>query len=167
MFAIGDMIIYNESGVCVVQDIAPLSMQGADKNKLYYYLAPYVGSGTYFAPVEGNAFMRPIISGDEALAFIDTIPEIIPAVCNDNRFNHVDAYYKELFRRHTNEALVSIIKGLFQRMAGRKTRSTRGEATMKHAKDILYSEFAAALDIEFEDVEGFIIKRLGCKTEET
>ena len=161
MYAIGEKIIYGENGVCTVEKIAPLEMSGANRGKLYYYLTPLVGSGTYFTPVDSNAFMRPVMSREAAEAFIDSIPGIAPAVCNDNRFNHVDAFYKELFKQHTCEALVSIVKGLHGRMAERKTKSSRAEATMKRAKDILHGELAIALEMDISEVEGYIARRIG------
>ncbi len=105
--------------------------------------------------------MRPVISRSEAEALIDSMPGIPPAICNDSRFNHVDAFYRELFKQHSNEALVSVIKGLRCRMAERKTRSSRAEATMKRAKDILHGELSVALDMEFAQVEGYIEERIG------
>lgn len=161
MFLIGEKIIYGENGVCTVEKIAPLQTSSASQDRLYYYLSPYIGSGTYFAPVESDAYMRPVMGREEALALIDSMPGIEPAICTDNRFNHVDAFYKELFRRHTSEALVSIIKGLRSRMAERKSKSSRAEATMKRAKDILYGELSVALEIELSEVEGYIAARLG------
>lgn len=161
MFAVGEKIIYGENGVCTVVKIAPLDMSGASQDKLYYHLAPYVGSGTYFAPVDSGAFMRPVMSREQAEALIDSIPGIEPAICSDNRFNHVDAFYKELFKKHSCEALVSIIKGLRERMNERKTKSSRAETTMKRAKDILHGELAVALEMEIADVEGYIIQRIG------
>ena len=161
MFNVGEKIIYGENGVCTVEKIAPLNMSGASKEKLYYYLTPMIGSGTYFAPVDTMAFMRPVMSREEAEALVDSIPGIPPAICNDSRFNHVDAFYRDLFKLHTNEALVSVIKGLRCRMAARKTRSSRAEATMKRAKDILHGELSVALEIEFGDVEDYIKERIG------
>jgi Transcriptional regulators, similar to M. xanthus CarD len=161
MFSIGDKIIYGESGVCTVEKIAPLDMAGADSTKLYYYLKPLIGSGTYFTPVDSGAFMRPVISREEADALISSIPEIEPAICSDSRFNHVDAYYKELFRLHTPEAMVSVIKGLAIRMAERKTKSTRAEATMKRAKEILHGELSVALCMELKEVELLVRERAG------
>lgn len=160
MFAVGEKIIYGENGVCTVVKIAPLDMSGASQDKLYYHLAPYVGSGTYFAPVDSGAFMRPVMSREQAEALIDSIPGIEPAICSDNRFNHVDAFYKELFKKHSCEALVSIIKGLRERMNERKTKSSRAETTMKRAKEILHGELAVALEMEIADVEGYIIQRI-------
>ena len=161
MFSVGDKIIYGENGVCTVESIGPLAMSGAPKDKLYYYLSPLIGSGTYFTPVDSSAFMRPVMSRDEAEALIDSMPGIQPAICTDNRFNHVDAFYKELFKQHSCEALVSIVKGLRSRISDRKTKSSRAEATMKRAKDILHGELSVALDIDVKDVEGYIASRLG------
>ena len=161
MFSVGDKIIYGENGVCTVEQVAPLAMSGAPKDKLYYHLIPLVGSGTYFTPVDSGAYMRPVMSREEAESLIDAMPGIEPAICNDNRFNHVDAFYKELFRLHSCEALVAILKGLRSRMAERKTRSTRAEATMRRAKDMLYGELSVALGIEMNAVEAYIQERVG------
>lgn len=163
MFEIGDKIIYGENGVCTVVKIAPLEMQGASADKLYYYLTPYVGSGIYFAPVDSGAYMRPVISRDEAESFILTIPDIEPAICRDSRFNHVEAFYKELFRQHTNEALVALIKGLKERIGEKKNKSSRAEATMKRAIDMLHGELSVALGIELGEVEQYIREKIGAE----
>lgn len=160
MYSVGDQIIYGENGVCTVIKIAPLEMDGAPEDKLYYYMTPYIGSGTFFSPVESGAFMRPVISSDEAEALIDLIPSIQPAVCNDSRFNHVDAFYKELFKQHTPEAMVAIIKGISLRMSERKTKSSRAETIMKRAKDILHGELSVALAMDVKQVEDYIAERI-------
>ena len=161
MFQVGEKIIYGENGVCTVESIGPLEISGAQKDRLYYNLRPLTGSGNYYTPVDSAAFMRPVMSRCEAEALIDAMPAIEPAVCNDTRFNHVDAFYKELFRQHSCEALVSIVKGLRQRMNERKTKSSRAEATMKRAKDMLHGELSVALEIDILDVEDYIRQRLG------
>ncbi|MBQ1236452.1 MAG: CarD family transcriptional regulator [Oscillospiraceae bacterium] len=159
MFSVGDKIIYGENGVCTVEKIAP--MDGGAADKLYYHLSPLIGTGTYFTPVDSNAFMRPVISREEAEALIASIDSIEPAICNDTRFNHVDAFYKELFKQHSCEALVAIVKGLKGRMSEKKTKSSRAESTMKRARDILHGELAIALGIEVTEVDAYICAR-GC-----
>ena len=161
MFTVGDKIIYGENGVCTVEKIEPLAISGPSKDRLYYHLRPLIGSGTYYTPVDSGAYMRPVMSREQAEALIDAMPGIAPAICEDNRFNHVDAYYKELFRLHSCEALVAIVKGLRSRMATRKTRSSRAEATMKRARDMLHGELSVALDLPLSEVEGYIQSRIG------
>ena len=159
MFAAGEKIIYGESGVCTIEKIAPIS--ASEPDKLYYHLTPLVGTGTYFSPVSSNAFMREIISAEQAEALIMSIPSIKPAICNDNRFNHVDAYYRELFKLHTCEALVAIIKGLHSRITDRKSKSSRAESIMKRAKDMLHGELSVALGMDIKEVEAYIVSKIG------
>ena len=161
MFSVGDKIVYGENGVCTVAKVAPLEHSGTSPGKLFYHLEPLIGSGVYYTPVDSGAFMRPVISRAEAEALIDAMPSIEPAICRDNRFNHVDAYYKELFRQHSCEALVAIVKGLRERMNEKKTRSSRAESTMKRARDMLNGELSIALDMDISEVEPYIQGRIG------
>ena len=161
MFSVGDKIIYGENGVCTISKIAPLDQSGASPGRLFYHLEPLIGSGIYFTPVDSGAFMRPVISREEAEALIDAMPSIAPAICRDNRLNHVDAFYKELFRQHSCEALVAIVKGLRERMNEKKTKSSRAESTMKRARDMLHGELSIALGMEVSEVEDYILSRIG------
>ena len=160
MFSVGDKIVYGENGVCTVAKVAPLDHAGTSPGKLFYHLEPLIGSGTYYTPVDSGAFMRPVISREEAEALIDAMPSIEPAVCRDNRFNHVDAFYKELFRQHSCEALVAIVKGLRERMNEKKTKSSRAESTMRRARDILHGELSIALGMDISEVEPYILERI-------
>lgn len=161
MYSVGEKIIYGENGVCTIEAIAPLGIAGASSDKIYYHLRPLIGSGLYFSPIDSNAFMRPLISRKEAEALIDSIPSIEPAVCTDSRFNHVDAFYKELFKLHTPESLVSIIKGLKLRALEKKTKSSKAESSMKRAKEMLYGEISIVLGIAYSEVEKYIFDRSG------
>ena len=160
MFSVGDKIVYGENGVCTVAKVAPLDHAGTSPGKLFYHLEPLIGSGTYYTPVDSGAFMRPVISREEAEALIDAMPSIEPAICRDNRFNHVDAFYKELFRQHSCEALVAIVKGLRERMNEKKTKSSRAESTMRRARDMLHGELSIALDMDISEVEPYILDRI-------
>ena len=161
MFSVGDKIVYRENGVCTVEKIAPLSISGSSPDKLYYYLRPLIGSGEYYAPVNSDVFMRPVMDRAQAEALIASIPGIEPAIFMDNRFNHVDAYYKELFKRHSCEALVAIVKGIERRMSQRKTKSSRAEATMRRAREMLHGELAVALGLQVSEVGAYIQEQLG------
>jgi len=158
MYAIGDRVVYGENGVCVIDSIGPMDPAS---QKLYYHLKPLFTSGTYFTPVDSNAFMRPIMNRVEVEALISRIPLIEPAICNDNRFNHVDAFYREIFRQHEVDGLVSIIKGLKIRSAERKSKSSRVEQTLRRAKQMLYGELSLVLNLEYNQVEAYIQEKTG------
>ena len=40
MFEIGEYIVYGVKGVCRIEDITHIDISGADKDRLYYVLAP-------------------------------------------------------------------------------------------------------------------------------
>ena len=42
MFCVGEKIIYGENGVCTVEKIAPLDMNGSAPDRLFYHLSPLV-----------------------------------------------------------------------------------------------------------------------------
>ncbi|HNY00520.1 MAG TPA: CarD family transcriptional regulator [Oscillospiraceae bacterium] len=156
MFEVGDKIIYNENGVCTVADVGPIEMGSGDR--LYYTLSPMVGTGTFYAPVDSKVYMRSVMTKTEAETFIDSIPRIEPAVCHDVRFTHVDAFYKEMFRKHTCEALVALLKGIYGQE--RANRSNRIDTVTKRAKEILNGELSVATGIPYEKIEDYIQSRL-------
>ena len=63
MYERGVLIMYGNSGVCRVEDVAPMKgSRGAEKNRLYYKLSPVYGSGTIYVPVDTKIFMRPVLA---------------------------------------------------------------------------------------------------------
>ena len=113
MYSIGDKVIYGENGVCEVKDIGPLEMNGLDQSRQYYTLEPIVGNGVYYTPVDSKVYMRSCMTKKEAEDFLKNIDKIEPAICHDIRFTHVDAFYKDLFQKHTCTALVALLKGIY------------------------------------------------------
>lgn len=157
VFQIGDKIIYGENGVYIVDKIDKLDISGSNKDSLYYYLSPMFGSGACFVPVNSPVFMRTIMDRNEAEQIISKIPDIEPAVCNDTRFNHVDAFYRELFKLHCSEVHIAIIKGLYLKINSKKAKSTRAEAIMKKAKNLFYGEMMAVLGYDSDYLDNLIL----------
>ena len=88
MFEIGDKIIYGENGVCTVEKIDALPMAGSSRDKVYYHLSPFVGTGIYFAPVDSNVFMRPVMSREEAEERTDEVLKKLGLTELKRRHNH-------------------------------------------------------------------------------
>ena len=77
MFEVGDYLIYGLNGVCRVEAVGTMEMSGMPKDRLYYTLIPVYQSGCrLFTPVDNaKTVIRPLVSREEALAYIDRMPE--------------------------------------------------------------------------------------------
>ena len=88
MFEIGEYIVYGVKGVCRIEDITHIDISGADKDRLYYVLAPVGdGSGRIYAPTDNQKItMRKVISR-EAFAQWDTLTgwqkDKVEFLCNE------------------------------------------------------------------------------------
>lgn len=165
MYKIGDYIIYENTGVCKVDNIAPYNEQNPDYNKLYYTLQPVYEAGTIYVPVESNAYMRPIINKETVDNLITKIPEIKET---DNFFNYkrnrLVEYYKSLLKSHNCEDLIQLLREIYQKndlasKSGKKLGQTDLKY-MKYAENILYGEFSIALGITKDEVHNYISSKL-------
>ena len=78
MFEIGEYVVYGVKGVCRIEDITHIDISGADKNRLYYVLAP-IGdaNGKIYVPTDNQKIViRRVISKEEAEKLIQELPEI-------------------------------------------------------------------------------------------
>ena len=115
MFEIGEYIVYGVKGVCRIEDITHIDISGADKDRLYYVLAPVGdGSGRIYAPTDNQKItMRKVISREEADQLIEDMPKIEQLWVPDDRQR--EARYKEAMNTCDYRAWVSIVKTLYIR----------------------------------------------------
>lgn len=164
MFEIGEYIVYGVKGVCQVEDITHIDIAGADKNRLYYVLAPIgESSGKIYAPTDNQkVMMRRIISKEEADRLIEELPQIeMLWVPNDKQR---EAKYKEALNTCDYRAWVSIVKTLYtrkqERVAQGKKVTALDERYMRTAENELYSELSLTLGIPKTEMENYIRERL-------
>ena len=161
MFEKGTLVVYESSGVCRVDDIGtPPGLPGAKKGQLYYTLTPVHGAGTIYIPVNTHAFMRPVITREEALELVARIPEIDESTCEDRDPRMLAAHYRSYLQNHDCESLVQLIKMIYVKNRAMAKNSRKPGMTdmqyMKRAKDLLHGELSVALDIPCDDVEDYI-----------
>ena len=164
MFEIGEYVVCGAKGVCQIRDITHIDMSGADKEKLYYVLAP-VGdkNGTIYVPTDSEKIiMRRTISKEEAERLIDELPQIELLWVPDDKQR--EETYKEALRTCDYHAWVSIVKTLYQRkkerLAQGKTATAVDERYMKAAENGLYGELSLTLGVPREKMEDYIRERL-------
>lgn len=163
MFSKNELIIYNNEGVCRVDDICPLK-EMTNSDRLYYKLSPIYGKGSIFIPVDTKVFMRPVITKTEALNLISKIPEIESKELNNCNQKQLTEQYRSSLFSHDCEDLVRLIKTVYfkskkQAEKGKKPSQT-DQRYMKRAEELLNGELAVALDIKYEDVPEYIENEL-------
>ncbi len=165
MFQKGDLIIYNNEGVCRVEDVGPLkNLSDSDSERLFYKLSPVYGKGFIFIPVDTKVFMRPVITKEEANILISKIPEIKSGSTDTVSQKELAEYYQSSFISHECEDLIQLIKTVYlktqkQIMIGKKPGQT-DQRYMKRAEELLHGELAIALDISIDEVPKYIEKEL-------
>lgn len=164
MFNVGDYVIYGNNGACEVLEVGPMNMQGVDKSKLYYTLAPvYVDGSKVFTPVNNKkVFMRPILSKEEAAELIDAIPDIEQLWVSDEKSR--EQIYREALKTCDCTVLIKIIKTLYLRRQARiddgKKVTALDERYLKNAEEQLYGELALSLEMEKDEMEAYIASRV-------
>ena len=163
MYRVGDMVMYGSTGVCRVQRIGALDGSPQD-NTQYYMPAPVFDTEIIYTPVDTRAFMRPILTKEQAEALIARIPDIPEDVCTGCDIRLLSERYRACLRTHDNDDLIRLIKSVYLKNeraihAGRHMGQI-DQQYMKRAEKLLYGELAVALDMPFEQVQPYIKKRI-------
>ena len=165
MFQAGEYIYYASSGLCRVEEVALLNLSGTDRERLYYRLTPMEGQGgVIYTPVDNpKVEMRRAMTSEEASALIDAIPEIEQLQITEEKQREQN--YKDALKSSDCRRWVQVIKTLQERRRvrlaqGRKVTST-DERYLKSAENRLYSELALALGRDKNEMEQYIMIRLG------
>lgn len=160
MYRIGEQIVYGTTGVCRVEAIGPLDMQGVRKDVDYYTLSPVYQGGRIFAPVDTSVYTRPVMTREEALALIDQIPEIDGEVCENNNPRLLNEHYQGYLNSGNCVDLVRVVRAVYikkKRAAARGRRLSQvDERCMKRAEEMLHNELASALGIAPGEVKNYI-----------
>lgn len=164
MFKVGDLVVYGSEGVCRVEAVGTLPLSDVKSDREYYTLAPLYRTGTAFAPVDGKAFIRPILSRQEAEELIRSIPEIKEAPCTAKGARMLGEQYQKLLQSRDCGDLVQLIKTIYLKQQGAQAAGRRpgqvDERFRKRAEEMLHGELAAALGIGREEVAAYIQKAL-------
>ncbi len=165
MYKVGELVIYSGEGVCRIEEIGVPDVRGAAGERTYYTLQPIYRTGRIYSPVDSKAFMRPVITREEAEALIVDIPSAEAEICDNRNIRFLSEHYQERLQRHDCMELVKLIKAVYKKrqLAAEKGKKLGqiDERFMKRAEDMLYGELAVALGIGKHEVESYIASKLG------
>lgn len=163
MFKVGDFVVKQNTGICRVEEIVMKSLMGSEE-KEYYVLAPVEDnrSKMYVTTDADRTRIRELMSADEAREFVKHMADIEAVVIKSDKLREKE--YKEAFKTNEPEALVAVMKSLYDRSRvrlaqGKKITST-DEKYLKLAEKTLYSELAFSLGIDVKEVEAFIAETI-------
>ncbi|WP_243095428.1 CarD family transcriptional regulator [Lachnotalea sp. AF33-28] len=164
MFQKGDFVVYGTVGVCRVEDITTLDMEGVSRDKLYYMLHPwYKENSTVYTPVDNEkAVIRSVLDRETALNLIEEIPAL-ECFETDNDKQREEEYKKALKSCQCRE-WVRLIKTSYlramDRIAQGKKTTMVDDKYFKKAEEELYDELSVSLGIPVDRVKEYIQDRI-------
>ena len=160
MYQVGAWIVYGGAGVCRVAGVEPLG-----NGQLYYRLEPLYQTCKIFTPVDNpKVIMRPLVSRREAEALIDRIPDLQPEAYYNKVLRELTEHYDTILKTYDCEALLKLTMSIYakkQEAQGHKRRlGAVVESFLRRAEELLFSELAAALGLERDQVQPYIAARV-------
>ena len=148
-YEIGDFVSKPVTGICKIEDILYLNPQDEKNDKLYYLMKPVEDEKEkIYVPVSSSDLRLRLCLTKEAWNLIKRIPEISTAWINNEKMREQN--YKEAVKANDLEALVAIIKMIYQRKQKRLAQGKKCTATdaryFQIAENLLYMELGVALE---------------------
>ena len=148
-YEIGDFVSKPVTGICKIENILYLNPQDEKNDKLYYLMKPVEDEKEkIYVPVSSSdSRLRLCLTKEEAWNLIKRIPDIPTAWTNNEKMREQN--YKEAVRANNPEALVAIIKMIYQRKQKRLAQGKKCTATdaryFQIAENLLYMELGVAI----------------------
>ena len=149
-YEIGDFVSKPVTGICKIENILYLNPQDEKNDKLYYLMKPVEDEkDKIYVPVSSSdSRLRLCLTKEDAWNLINRIPDIPTAWTNNEKMREQN--YKEAVRANNPEALVAIIKMIYQRKQKRLAQGKKCTATdaryFQIAENLLYMELGVALE---------------------
>ena len=165
MFKKGELVFYKNIGVAEVTDITTLDF-ALDKDQKYYVMESVFKNGVNYVPVSDDIDdIREILTKEEAKDLVMQIPKITPEPITDMASRQMTAAYEDSVNsgdpKEILELALSIDKKKEQVLEEGKNFGAIDDNFLKKAKDMMFEELAAALDIEKDAVSAYIKKEVG------
>ena len=160
-FEIGDYVSKPVTGICKIEGVVHLDLTGQKDEKLYYLMHSVEDmQGKIYVPVSNaDSRLRLCLTSEAAWNLIERIPEIPTAWTNNEKMR--EQKYKEAVKANDPEALVAIIKMIYQRKQERLAQGKKCTATderyFREAENLLYMELGTALGKPKEKICEMII----------
>ena len=166
MFKEDELVMYGSTGVCRVKEIGRPSFVDKDDKRIYYLLEPVFQSGVIYTPIDNEKVpIRAVISAESASELLNNLDELEIDDYKCKSSQQLSQHYQSILENHCCADLLAMTKSIYiKSMVADRNKKHLGQIDkryMKRAEDLVYSEFAVALDTDREDVERYIKDKLG------
>lgn len=157
MFEQGEYIVYGSTGVCKVEKVTTMDMDGIPGDKLYYILRPYHKEDReIFTPVDNKKTkMRKLLSPEEIKSYLEGFKELDDFKISKEKFREDN--YKQCVRGCDFKEILTLVKSLLKRKRARfmdgKNFPSTDERYLKTAENILFSEISYVLKLSKSEIE--------------
>ncbi|MBP5378694.1 MAG: transcriptional regulator [Ruminococcus sp.] len=164
MYNVGDIVMYGTFGICKVTAIEKRDFTGEEQE---YYILKHTSSekNTFYVPLSNESALSNMhyvcskAEVDELISHMNS--EELIWIDNDIKRKEE---YSRIIKAANKHELIRLIKTLYLRRkelaeSGKKLRST-DENYLSLAENMLFEEFAFALDIDMSEVVEYIEKHI-------
>ena len=164
MYNVGDIVMYGTFGICKVTAIEKRDFTGEEQE---YYILKHTSSekNTFYVPLSNESALSNMhyvcskAEVDELISHMNS--EGLIWIDNDNKRKEE---YSRIIKNADKHEIIRLIKTLYLRRkelaeSGKKLRST-DENYLSLAENMLFEEFAFALDIDRSEVVEYIEKHI-------
>ncbi len=155
-YKVGDYLMHETNGVCTVEEVKEMALQGKGSEKLYYILNPvYQTKSQVVTPVESvKSRVRDVKSREEMEKLVDIVQDLdVIEADNDRQRGEV---YKERIAMFEPLELARIVKTVYLRRLARiadgKKVMAQDEKMLDIAGKKLFEEMAFSFGEEIENV---------------
>lgn len=149
MYEVGTLVLYDKRGVYKVDSVGAPPVRGTASD--YYKLCAVFSSSNeiIYTPVGVTSAMRPLISGSEAVHYLELFSSLEPVVFHCTKLMELTAHYQSMLATHKVEDCLLLIKEIHVRqreMARQKKRLGQADTQyLKLAEKLICEEFAVVL----------------------
>ena len=166
-FQKSEYIVYDNAGVCLIENIGTMKFEYWDTERLCYILRP-IGNRTsvVYVPVDNEKLtkkMRYIMSKDEINATLDNARSL-SLECPEDRRQRAEQFRTILSEKKQQDMLLlasCIYTKKQELMANGKKLSSSDEMILRETERFVNEEFAFSLELSPSQVSEYIQKRLG------
>ncbi len=171
MFEIGDKVVHNYYGLCLVRGISERRLPGQGSKK-YYEISPLQddqNGTTVFISEDMLGDIRPPMTREQILAMIDAMPDtdplqIEPAGNRVIEMENLKNAYTSLVKSGSPRNWVILLRTIWLKDQALRAKKKRLSGFESQARDdgerLLFGEIAGVMEIPRDEVERFIARRI-------